>query len=279
MLSRNAVEEFNAQGFLKGDVILSEAEVDHLNQALDQVLAGQTEQKPVLNRNLLHPASDDQMAMRSSDDETVIQIVNIWMASPAFLDHARNSRICEEVAQLAGTDTLRIWHDQIQYKPPVIGGPTYWHQDHPAWPVLQPADLISAWVALDDATIDNGSMWMVPGSHRWGNVSPYLKTDEAAYTPYLSDPSVVPENVDLTPVPFEIRRGQVGYHHCLMWHGALPNRSQKKRRAIAVHYMPGHIRYVPQGGHVMDPFIQVEPGSILAGDGFPIVFQQIQHRA
>ena len=193
------------------------------------------------------------------------------MASAAFFEHVHNPRICEEVAQLTKTDTLRVWHDQIQYKPPKIGGPTYWHQDYPAWPVLQPADLVSAWVALDDAVIDNGCMWMVPQSHRWGDVAPYLKTNDATYTRYLTDPTVVHQGFAMRPVPFEIQKGQVGYHHCLMWHGAYPNRSDRKRRAIAVHYMPGHIRYVPTGGHVMEPFIHVAPGEILHGDAFPVV--------
>ena len=274
MLNAQQIEEFATQGFLKGEVILSNEEVDRLNHELDRVLAHQSEQEPVLTRNLLHASSGFNDALESTHprDETVIQVVNIWMASAAFFGHVQNRRICEEVAQLTKSPTLRVWHDQIQYKPPKIGGPTYWHQDYPAWPVLQPADLVSAWVALDDAVIENGCMWMVPQSHRWGDVGAYLNTDGETYKPYLTDPTLAPEGVEMIPVPFEIQKGQVGYHHCLMWHGAYPNRSNRKRRAIAVHYMPGHIRYVPTGGHVMEPFIHVAPGEILSGDAFPIVF-------
>src|SRR2546430_11711585 len=76
--------------------------------------------------------------------------------------------ICAMAAQLIGTDTLRVWHDQAQYKPPKIGGSTDWHQDHPYWPILQPADLVSAWVALDDASEEHGCMRMVRRSHLWG---------------------------------------------------------------------------------------------------------------
>jgi hypothetical protein len=42
------------------------------------------------------------------------------------------------IAQLMGTDTVRVWHDQVQIKPARIGGPTVWHQDHPYWPVISP---------------------------------------------------------------------------------------------------------------------------------------------
>lgn len=274
MLTAEQIEEFTVKGFLKGEVVLTNEEIDRLNHALDRVLAHQSEQEPVLARNLLQASSEFNYAVESANpnDETVIQVVNIWMASQAFFAHMQNRRICEEVAQLTKSRTLRVWHDQIQYKPPKIGGPTYWHQDHPAWPVLQPADLVSAWVALDDAVIENGCMWMVPESHRWGNVGNYLKTDLETFKPYLTDPTVVPEGTELTPVPFEIKKGQVGYHHCLMWHGAYPNRSERKRRAIAVHYMPEHVRYVPTGGHVMESFIHVAPGEVLTGDAFPVVY-------
>jgi ectoine hydroxylase-related dioxygenase (phytanoyl-CoA dioxygenase family) len=193
------------------------------------------------------------------------------MASDAFYQHTMHPVICEEVAQLMNTDTVRIWHDQIQYKPPVSGGPTGWHQDHPLWPIIQPADLVSAWVALDDAVIENGAMWMVPGSHKWGNQQKYLASDKD-FKPYHRDPSLLPKDVVTESVPFEIKKGQVGYHHCLTWHGSPHNRSQMKRRAIAVHYMPGHTRYEPIGGHPMLDYVSVEKGEILQGDHFPVVY-------
>jgi len=269
MLTKEQVEQFERDGYIKGDVVLSDDEVEVLRAELDLVMSGQSVKKPVLNRNLLDGNTEYGMNMVKS--ETVVQIVNIWMASDAFLKHACNPKICEEIAQLCGTDTLRIWHDQIQYKPPVTGGPTAWHQDHPAWPIIQPADLISAWVALDDAVIDNGCMWMVPGSHKWGDHNRYLDST-ADFKPFHREPHLLPSGVDTTAVPFEIKKGQVGYHHCLTWHGSPHNRSEMKRRAIAVHYMPDHIRFEPTGRHPMETHIAVEPGKQLVGDSFPVVW-------
>ncbi|MDF2959583.1 MAG: phytanoyl-CoA dioxygenase [Paenibacillus sp.] len=271
MLTLDQLKEFDKCGFIKGDVILSDEEVERLREELDLVMNGQSVKKPVLNRNLLDGNSEYGMSM--SKKETVVQIVNIWMASDAFFQHAANTRLCEEVAQLCRTDTLRIWHDQIQYKPPVTGGPTHWHQDHPAWPIIQPADLVSAWVALDDATIDNGCMWMVPGSHKWGNHQKYMASTPD-FMPYHKQPELLPEGASTEAVPFEIKKGQVGYHHCLTWHGSPHNRSERKRRAIAVHYMPGHTRYEPTGKHPMEPHIEVKPGEIIQGDSFPLVYRK-----
>ncbi|GLX69744.1 phytanoyl-CoA dioxygenase family protein [Paenibacillus glycanilyticus] len=272
MLSQAQIAEFENNGFLKGGVVLSEAEVEELREELDKVMNGESVNKPTLNRNMLDSDSPyDNMKMTTS--ESVVQIVNIWLASDRFLKHAAHQVICEEVAQLCHSDSLRIWHDQIQYKPPITGGPTNWHQDHPLWPIIQPADLVSAWVALDDAVIENGCMWMVPGSHKWGNHQRYL-SNTPDFMPFHKQPEMLPNNAAVNAVPFEIKKGQVGYHHCLTWHGSPHNRSEMKRRAIAVHYMPGHTRYEPVGEHVMLSYVDVKPGELLVGDHFPEVYRK-----
>lgn len=273
MLTQAHLDEFHMNGYLKGDVVLSDAEVEVLREELDLVMEGKSVKKPVLNRNLLGDYEESGTGMEMKKNEKVVQIVNIWMASDAYFQHAKNARVCEEIAQLCDTDTVRIWHDQIQYKPPITGGPTGWHQDHPAWPVIQPADLVSAWIALDDAVIENGCMWMVPGSHKWGNHQKYMASD-AQFMPYHRDPSQLPEGVKVEAVPFEIKKGQVGYHHSLTWHGSPHNRSAMKRRAIAVHYMPGHVRYEPSAHHPMLPYVSVQPGEILTGEHFPVVYER-----
>ncbi|MDF2719172.1 MAG: phytanoyl-CoA dioxygenase [Paenibacillus sp.] len=270
MLTQAQLDEFARNGFLKGDVWLGEEEVDALRRELDDVIEGKTVNRPVLNRNLLEGSLYDDMKMSVSG--RVVQIVNIWMASEKFLRHAAHPVICAEIAQLCQTDTVRIWHDQVQYKPPVSGGPTGWHQDYPLWPIIRPSDLVSAWVALDDAVIENGCMWMVPGSHKWGDHQKYLASD-SGFKPYHKQPELLPEGAVVEAVPFEIKKGQVGYHHCMTWHGSPHNRSDRKRRAIAVHYMPGHTRYEPSGNHVMKGHVAVRPGEILAGENFPVVYR------
>jgi phytanoyl-CoA hydroxylase len=138
MLSQQQLEAFDRDGFLKGDVVLNDDEVEALRHELDLVMEGKSVRKPVLNRNMLEGGNDSLYEnMKMSVTEKVVQIVNIWMASDVFYQHAQNPQICEEIAQMSRTDTVRIWHDQVQYKPPLSGGPTAWHQDHPLWPIIQ----------------------------------------------------------------------------------------------------------------------------------------------
>ena len=254
MLSEADVRSFEERGFVTGGRALEADAVDELRAELARVSAERDATdgaKPVLDRDI------------GQERAPVQQVVNIWQASPAFRRLLQHPRIVAEVVQLTGARELRVWHDQIQYKPPRTGGTTHWHQDAPAWPVITPDVQVTAWVALDDVDLDNGCMWMVPSSHRWGTVSLPDPGEELPAT--FGGHSVSAE-------PRPVLAGHVHYHHCLTWHASFPNRSGGPRRAIAIHYMPEQTRYVQEGEHPMKPFVQVQDGRQLTGDAFPQVY-------
>jgi ectoine hydroxylase-related dioxygenase (phytanoyl-CoA dioxygenase family) len=258
MLTQSQIEQFHADGFLNGGQAIGAAEVDVLRAELDRVIENQDnlERKPVRIANL-----------SGKNESPVWQVVNIWEASDAFKQLMFNRKIVEEVAQLTDAKELRIWHDQIQYKPAAVGGINMWHQDAPLWPIILPMTEVSAWVALDDVDESNGCMSMIPGSHKWGDKISFLWT--------------VPE-FDEMPAEFEghklevrlcpVRKGEVHYHHSLTWHGSHANLSGRPRRAIAYHYMTQETRYVASGEHPMKPFVEVQDGEILQGEHFPRVY-------
>jgi phytanoyl-CoA hydroxylase len=99
-------------------------------------------------------------------------------------------------------------------------------------------------------------------------------TQTPDFMPLHKQPELLPPEAKVEAVPFEIKKGQVGYHHCLTWHGSPNNHSERKRRAIAVHYMPGHTYYAPTGNHPMEPHIHVKSGEIMSGDSFPVTYQK-----
>jgi phytanoyl-CoA hydroxylase len=266
MLTDEQVKTFRERGYLYYGPVLSPGELADLRAALTRVQNGESEASPESIGN-----------MQKNEKTVVMQIVNIWQAEPAFYRHLFQEKIVPLVAQLMDTDTVRVWHDQVQIKPPVNGGPTLWHQDHPYWPVIQPADLVSAWVAIEDADEANGCMSMVPGSHKWGpHKGGTIGTNPETWGPD-PDLSQLPEGIDITPVPVPVPAGAVVFHHCLTWHGAPPNRTERSRPAIAVHYMPGYTRYEPEGKtHLVEKHIHVAPGATLTGDHFPTVYENGQ---
>lgn len=261
ILTQGQIDEFHRNGFLRAGRVLTESQTKALRARLVDVLEGRSKAEPEAKHNMLGDGSQ----------QVVIQIVNMWQADDLFLQHVYNPAICEMACQLIGCDVLRVWHDQVQYKPPRIGGPTGWHQDHPCWPIIQPADLVSAWVALEDATNENGCMRMVPRSHLWGAYPGGEIRMKDDFSPQY-DAALIPPGEAVDPVPCEVRAGEVMFHHCLTWHCSPTNTSERGRPAIAVHYMPGYTRYVPSGAHLVEHRVSVKPGEILEGEYFPTVW-------
>jgi phytanoyl-CoA hydroxylase len=259
MLSQDQTEAFRRDGFVAGHVLLASAEVDELRDELDRVIANQGRPEiaqPVRVTNIGDAANP------------VWQVVNIWQASPAYERHIARLTMVEEVVQLTGARQLRVWHDQIQYKPASDGGVNHWHQDAPLWSPIRPMTQVTAWVALDDVDESNGCLSMVRGSHLWGDQKDFLR----ALNQGLDLPTTFKERaVQISRCPVE--KGQVHYHHALTWHSSHGNRSDRPRRAIAVHYMTEETRYVASGDdHPMRRLIRVADNEVLTGSAFPLVY-------
>ena len=272
-LSSEQVSAFRRDGFLNAGRVLDDGELDALSQELDRIIAvgpdgfADGEPQPVVYRTF-------------EVERPVWQIINIWEASPLFERLIYHPVIVRGISQLTGFADLQVWHDQVQYKPPRAGGSTRWHQDAPLWPSIDPMTPVSAWIPFDDADIENGCMWMVPGSYRWGdrqneylssldhlrNVEDFDRIGEGFTPPEDA------ETRDIVAVPRPVRRGEVHFHHSLTWHGSPENDSPRRRRALAIHYMTGEARFTGRD-HLMRPFIELAVGEPMAkaGPHFPVV--------
>jgi phytanoyl-CoA hydroxylase len=261
-LTAEQIATFKSRGYVKGPKILSDQQVDVLRDEVLRVIAERDktgQPQPVLCHN-----------MSGKADSPLWQIVNIWMASEPFKQLVTSDIVASLVAQLIDAKELRVWHDQIQYKPAAGGGVNMWHQDSPYWGILTPKDQqVTAWVALDDVDVDNGCMKMVPNSQHWGNTIEFLHTLKE-----FDDMEKVGEfqgnKVEVLPCP--VKKGEVHFHHSLTWHGSGRNLSGRPRRAIALHFLTDQSRYAGGGGHVMKQFVNVKDGEVLKGDAFPLVW-------
>src|SRR5690348_10239895 len=140
-------------------------------------------------------------------------------------------KIGEMAATLAGIDAIRVWHDQALIKPP-FGNPTGWHLDNPFWS-FHSRDVISIWLALDDATLANGCLWYVPGSHKMATF------DSSGIGENIGDLfKVYPQWREIDPVACPCPAGSAVFHNGLTAHGAGANMTNKPRRAMTCAYMP-----------------------------------------
>jgi len=287
MLTSAQIQKFEHNGFLNAGLAMEEAELAELTSELQRILDTGPDgfigdmPGPVLFRNVTGVGYEDSPdALDEHKRAAVWQIVNIWEASVAFKKLIFHPFIVEAISQLTGIENLQVWHDQVQYKPADSGGATSWHQDAPLWPSIEPMTPVSAWIPFDDASTSNGCMWMVPGSHQWGEHTEYLQTTWKHLEEFEQMTAV---GTDFTPpadapvqevhaVACPVKRGEVHFHHSMTWHGSPKNHSDGPRRALAIHYMTSDARYTGRD-HVMQQFIEVAVGEPMlnAGPHFPVV--------
>ena len=164
----------------------------------------------------------------------VYQIRAAHLQHRLFADLIRNPSILDVVECLIGPN-LKVILCQGLYKPPHTGGEVLWHQDDYYFRVSGDRAVVSCWLAVDAATVDNGWMWVLPGHH--DRLREHEGLESAGYAMPGVDESLA--------VPLELAAGQVMFHH-----GATPHRSLTTplpRRAIAIHYMDARAR--PLGGN------------------------------
>ena len=222
MLEQAQIEEFHRNGFLNGGRILDDDQLDELRSQLNEIINkgpkgfDEGEPQPVSFRDLNGGGEE-------GGPNPVWQIVNIWEAAPAFRQLMCHPFVVKGISQLTGAEDLMVWHDQIQYKPANDGGATRWHQDAPLWPIILPNTPVSAWIPFDDADEENGCMWMVPGSHKWGDQMEFLRTqhhlDQLEHFDQIEGftPPDGSSGAGIKAVPWPVKKGEVSFHHSLTW--------------------------------------------------------------
>lgn len=155
------------------------------------------------------------------------EVLTSFVTSPKLLDI---------VEDLLGTSAIWFFADKALLKPPKIGVEKPWHQDLPYFP-FEPKDEpqihVAAWIALDEATVENGCMQYIPGSHRLGNI-----TTAHVDTHGLDHLSADMSKVDTSKaVVVEAKPGDVSFHDGLTLHYSSPNTSDKPRWALVLDFI------------------------------------------
>jgi len=152
-----------------------------------------------------------------------------------------DERLWQPVAALLGEPGLALFTDKLNFKRPG-GAPFPWHQDSPYFAFECPhvGRLVSVQVYLDDATAENGCLWMIPGSHRFG-VLPGQSERGVLGRLYTDVERVLAE---APRVPLAAPAGSAIFFHGDVVHGSQVNRSGGSRRAFVLTYQPpGHAQF------------------------------------
>ena len=234
VLTEGQLADFRRDGFLIVEDLLDPETVARLAERVDLIASGAGVSIDGQYIQLEAPFTDAGAGTRRGTT-AVRKMYQLARHDEVLREHACGDRLVDVIADLLATDDLKLYNDQLFMKPAHHGGAQAWHQDSQAWLNMFPMDMLTAWTAIDEATVANGCLWMAVGSHRWGMI-----------------PDAARERVeslldgDWPTVPIELRPGSVSLHHSLTYHRSGANGSPYRRRGYATHYMRARTWYLAE---------------------------------
>ncbi len=229
IVSDKECQFFIENGYLVVPNLLSESEIEEIRQDATTLARGGYE------CDSLKPLPESV-----TDQEAIGRILCIHQphfVSDTIEKYVKHPKICGILSQIAAAH-LPFWDGSVKcmqsmlfVKPPKFQGQA-WHQDEIYIPTRD-RSLIGAWIAMDDANVENGCLWVLPGSHRQGYLYPQRNHEnpdefDFAQESYGFDGS--------DEVPVEVERGSLVFFNGYLLHRSRKNRGDTFRRVLVSHY-------------------------------------------
>jgi phytanoyl-CoA hydroxylase len=159
---------------------------------------------------------------------------------PVFSAFSRDARLAAITADLGFVEPL-LMQSMLIFKQPRIGGEVVWHQDA-SFLITDPPSVVGFWWALEDATRDNGCLWVAPGGHRGPLRERYVKQGDGFVTERLDD---TPWPSGDATTPLEVPAGTLVIFDGHLPHASAPNRSERSRLAYTLHVVESRAAWSP----------------------------------
>ena len=226
--SDDDVRRYRDTGYYHSKRLFSDAEVDAALAGSERFYALDFDEPGIPALEAFRPKAPPRPGLRKND-------------YASFFSHplaalTRHPLIGAVAARLAGSPEIRLWHDQLLYKPsedPAKPANVGWHTDRGYWKTCSSPGMLTAWIPFHDCDDVMGTITMIEGSHRWPDNTQHLDF-------FSSDLDGLEKRFDtggqpVIKVPMNLKKGEVSFHNCLTIHGSGPNKSPHPRRSIAVH--------------------------------------------
>lgn len=151
----------------------------------------------------------------------------------------RHPAVLDAVEDILGPNLL-VWASSFFIKD--AHDPSYvsWHQDSTYWGLSEP-DVVTAWIALSESSVEAGAMRVVPGTH----------TEQVAHSDTFAEHNLLTRGQEIAvdvdedkAVDVVLQPGEMSIHHVRLFHGSPPNRSDDRRIGFAIRYVPTYVRQV-----------------------------------
>jgi len=156
---------------------------------------------------------------------------------PVFDRFSRTNSI-EQLALELGVDNPLLLQSMYIFKQPHIGGEVNCHQDC-TFLYTEPQDIVGLWFELEDATLENGCLWVLPGGHQRGLKSRWVRTENGMQFETFDTSPWAEEEL----IPLDVKKGSLIVLNGLLPHRSLENRSPKSRHAYTLHIISGDSHY------------------------------------
>jgi phytanoyl-CoA hydroxylase len=222
MISDRDVAFYREHGYLVVSDVLDRATIDDLRRELAGILDGAREVAD-------HTEVYDLEPGHRRESPRVRRIKTPHRFFPSFQRLVRHPRVVSVLQRLLGTG-IRLHGSKINLKSPRYGSPVEWHQDWAFYPHTND-DLLAVGVMLDDCTLENGPLLVVPGSHR----GPVYDHHADGYFCGAVDPAAIASEIERA-VPLTGRAGSMSIHHVRLLHGSAQNVSDLPRALLLHEY-------------------------------------------
>jgi ectoine hydroxylase-related dioxygenase (phytanoyl-CoA dioxygenase family) len=237
MVSEAQRQQFREQGFFVLPNLFSAADIDALRARIDRFDAA-------------HEAQLRQAGQQGISRPNEISFTaHLAEQDPEIMAFTRRPELIGLATSLIAPDISLYWNQSV-YKRPEAKRDFPWHQDNGYTPV-EPQEYLTCWLALEDATIENGCIWVLPGTHHDGIVE-HKDSPIGKQCYFGDDPGI--------PVP--LAKGSMAAFSSLLFHRSGPNTSAGTRKAYIMQYTPADARHGATG----EPFNR----TVVARDGRPV---------
>ena len=227
MLTPEQIESYNEQGYVCIPSVFTPEEVGRMSEELDRLV----QDWAVTNMGWTGPWRQVYMDPETDKKSQLTHLHDLHFYSEAWMRAVTNLRLGEAMSDLLGPN-VELHHTTLHLKPPETGMPFPMHQDSPFYQ-HDGFDYVDALVHVDDATLENGCLKFLPGTHKDGHLEHILKMpDSTGCSPHL--PTDQYRLQDAIHCPADA--GDVVAFSIYTVHGSEINRTDRWRRLVRVGY-------------------------------------------
>src|SRR5215211_3089117 len=261
MISEQQLENYRDDGFVVLENFADEAECDELRARAEELVQGfdAKEVVSVFSTNEQNRLTDEYFltsgdkirfffeenafnadgTLKYQKEKSINKIGHaLHDLDPVFKNFSRTENVKQLAAAIGFEDSLLLQSMYI-FKQPNIGGEVTCHQDS-TFLYTEPIDIVGLWFALEDATIENGCLWAIPGGHRRGLKSRWVRLRNGGMEFEIYDKEPWPED---ELVPLEVKKGNLILLNGLLPHRSFENRSPHSRHAYTLHLIHADANY------------------------------------